>query len=210
MMKKEQADLIEELALSCKRFVAQVSQVEPDGTFETLPLLDYYISLLDEEDGSKKEEILSLIAPCMGAYLTEVIQKRWNTRVHVTEDYSEWRVEFQHVFLYFNPIGIVLESIFKDAVPGWSAHFQIQDEDMDIIASALEQNGPVDEEDYYRLSVRMETLEQVVATLEGIKISRSELERQDGIETDPFAELHTAEDYAAFIRDKESTLDTLH
>lgn len=170
-----------DLADSCVRFVKRALRIELDYTPETLPILDHY---LREAQGVEREEILNLIAPSAGAYFGEVVRRhlgpsRWHW---VSDDFAECRVEFDRCFLSFNPIGSALEAVLSTEVEGYGSSLALLPEDEDLVRAALERTGAVNEEDYYRLAVRFEVVEQVVALLVEKAIANDELSRRFGSE----------------------------
>lgn len=175
-----EAQSIQTLAEGCRRFVAQALQIELDGEPDTLPILDHYMTLVESDE----EAVLELIVASAGAYFGEVFcnafpTARWNSR---GEDYSQWRIELSDVFLSFNPLGMAREAIMGATVPGWNAHLEMLERDRGIVAQSLERLGPIDSDDYYRLSVRFEVLEQAVTILRGAALSRGEVARPFGPE----------------------------
>jgi hypothetical protein len=162
---------IEDLALGAFRLVKEKLGFELDFTPDTLPVLDHYLSLLREEDsGRPDEKVVSLVGPCAGAYFGEVARRslpglRWQAP---EGDYQLWRLEGAHVFLCFNPIGVALEALFREPLPDWNAHFSVLPADQEHVDRSLEATGPVREEDFYRLAVRHEVLEQTLSVLTGL------------------------------------------
>lgn len=161
-------DTVEDLALGAFRMVKEKLGFELDFTPETLPVLDHYLDLLREEgEGRPDEKAVSVVAPCAGAYFGEVARRslgalRWHL---VDADYPRWRIEAEDVFLCFNPIGVALEALYREPIADWSAHFTLLPGDQKIVNASLESTGPVREDDFYRLAVRHEVLEQALSVL---------------------------------------------
>jgi hypothetical protein len=155
---------VTDLAESCVRFVHEALGLTLDFTAETLPVLDHY---LREHARGAKDEVMELLAVPAGAYFGEVVRRRLEgARWHAPAgDYAGHRLEFEPFFLSFNPIGVAMEVLSKADVPGWGAHFQVLDEARALLAQALAANSEVEAEDYYTLSMRLETLDQVVDLL---------------------------------------------
>src|SRR5690606_10328312 len=109
-------EAVEDLALAAFRMVKEKLSFELDFTPETLPVLDHYLELLRTEgDGPPDEKVVSVAAPCAGAYFGEVVRRslpglRWHL---AGDDYTRWRLEARDVFLCFNPIGAALEAIYR-------------------------------------------------------------------------------------------------
>ena len=152
-------ELVQDLAEGCVKYVEQATGVELDFTQDTLPVLDHYLERVPEE---ASEEVLALVIPMCGAYFGEVVRRHMqDARWHLDEEhYERWRVEFDSCFLHFNPIGMVLEALMRDDAAGWSAHLSVLDDQREALKQALERLGEVEEDDYYRLSVRFEVIEQ--------------------------------------------------
>jgi hypothetical protein len=153
-----------DLAVSCVRFVERAIGLPLDFTPETLPVLDHY---LRTARSAPHEEVAGLIVPAAGAYFGEVVRRqlgpaRWHWDA---DDTSACRLEFERGFLTFNPLGSALEAIRGVAVEGSGAHFGLLREEEPLVHAALERMGEVREDDYYRLAVRYETVEQIVMVL---------------------------------------------
>lgn len=56
------------------------------------------------------------------------------------------------------------------------------EQDRRVIAQALENTGDVSEEDYYRLAIRWEVIEQALAVLEAAAQARGEADKRYGPE----------------------------
>lgn len=159
---------VQDLATACVASVKAVTGIELDYRDETLPLLDHYArSLFSDGKEPPAEEILTLVAPMCGAYFGEVARRRFGTlRWHAPPDeYADWRLEGERVFLYFNPVGLALEVLTEADAPGWDAHMELRDQDRDAVKHAVELFGSVRESDYYSFAVRFETLDQVMEAL---------------------------------------------
>lgn len=170
-----------DLADSCVRFVKRTLRIELDYTPDTLPILDHY---LREAHGIEREEILNLVAPAAGAYFGEVVRRhlgpaRWHW---LSDDFGECRIEFDRCFLSFNPIGSALEAVVGEEAEGYGSTLALLPEDEGLVRDSLDRTGDVREDDYYRLAVRFEVLEQVVGLLVEKAIARDELSRRFGPE----------------------------
>jgi hypothetical protein len=160
--------VIEDLALGAFRLVKEKIGFELDFTPETLPVLDHYLAQLgDERGGGPDEKVLSLVGPCAGAYFGEVARRalpglRWHSP---DDEYEGWRIEASDVFLCFNPIGVALEALHREPLADWNAHFALLPAEQELVNASLEATGPVREDDYYRLAVRFEVLEQTLHVL---------------------------------------------
>ncbi len=171
-----------DLADSCVRFVHRTLGITLDYTPDTLPLLDHY---LRGAHGVTQEEILSLVAPAAGAYFGEVVRRQLGpSRWHWTSDeFSECRVEFERCFLSFNPIGIAMEAVLRSETEGYGSNLQLLKDEENLVREALERTGgDIDPDDYFRLAVRFEVIEQVVSILVEHAILQNDLSRRFGPE----------------------------
>ncbi len=164
---------IEELARGCVAFVHRAVGIELDGTPDTLPILDHYLSSVLSDDRAK-EEINDLVVSSAGAYFGEVVRRALgHGRWHVEEgDLTGYRLELEHVFPFFNSMGMAREVLVSADQPGWMAHLEVLPRDRPLLDQSLARMGDVREDDYYRLAVRFEVIEQVVSALEGASVSR--------------------------------------
>jgi hypothetical protein len=170
-----------DLADSCVRFVQRTLGIELDYTPDTLPILDHY---LRGAHGVSQDEILGLVAPAAGAYFGEVVRRqlgpvRWHWE---SEEFSECRLEFERCFLSFNPIGIALEAVLQSETEGYGSNLALLKEEEQLVREALERTGDVSPDDYFRLAVRFEVIEQVVVLLVERAIAQNELARRFGPE----------------------------
>ena len=155
---------IADWAETCRDFVKQTLSLELDYTPDTLPILDHYLRTKAEQ---ASDEVRDLLTPPLGAYFGEVVRRsmqgvRWHA---AADEYEHYRLEFEGVFLHFNPLGIAAEALVGDDVDGFGANFQILDEAREAVEEALARNDRVTSEDYYSFTIRFETLELVVSVL---------------------------------------------
>jgi hypothetical protein len=162
-----------ERAASCVRFVLSSLKIPLDFTPETLPLVDHWLSEAQKADTDAEEEVQRLAIEAAGAYFGEVVRRTLgDARWRIGEDPSRWRIELSSVFLAFNPLGMASEALAGEAIEGWNAHLEVLPQDRHLLEQTLSHLGDVREDDYYRLAVRWEVIEQVVAALEAAKIAR--------------------------------------
>ena len=155
---------IADWAETCRDFVKKTLALELDYTPETLPILDHYLRTRAERT---TDEVRDLLTPPLGAYFGEVVRRSMQgVRWHAPGDeYENYRLEFDGVFLHFNPLGVAAEALDGDDVEGFGANFQILDESRSTVEEALARNDAVTGEDYYSFTIRYETLELVVSVL---------------------------------------------
>lgn len=159
--------VVEDLALGAFRMVKEKLAFELDFTPETLPVLDHFLREL-REGGAPDEKAVAVVGPCAGAYFGEVVRRsfgglRWH---HPGDDYQRWRLEGVEVFVAFNPIGAALEAIYGEALADWEAHLSLLPDQRAIVEESLAATGPVREDDFHRLAVRYEVLDQTLALLD--------------------------------------------
>ena len=159
---------VSDLAAACVRFVQGALDFTLDYSAETLPVLDHY---LREQVRSAHAEATDLVASAAGAYFGEVVRRRIaGARWHCPAgDYASFRLEWEPFFLWLNPLGAAHEALAGTEVEGSNAHFQVLDEARSEVERSLAASGPVRGDDFYRLSVRLEALEQVADVLIGLE-----------------------------------------
>ena len=135
---------IGEWAETCRLFVKEALKLELDYTPDTLPLLDHYVRTKAQAPST---EVRDLLAPPLGAYFGEVVRRSMQgVRWHAPDEHYElYRLEFEAVFLHFNPLGIAAEALAGEDVEGFGAHFQILDESREIVEEALARNDDRDQ-----------------------------------------------------------------
>lgn len=108
---------IADLADGCVRHVERLLGVKLDYEPETLPVLDHYIALARAE-ARLKPEVLSVLAQTAGAYIGEVVRRRYASWWQMdSSDPTDWQVEFESVYLAFNPMQLVLEAVLRVGPP---------------------------------------------------------------------------------------------
>ena len=177
----EPPQAVRDLADACVRFVKRALDIELDYTPDTLPLLDHY--LRGTRDVAQ-ENVLNLVAPAAGAYFGEVVRRqlgpcRW---YWVEGDLSACRLEFVRCFLSFNPVGCALNTVLGGEADHFGGAPALLPEDEPLVRESLERVGGVREDDFYRLSVRFEVIEQIVSLLIDKAIAQNELSRRFGPE----------------------------
>lgn len=156
-------DHLRELVHGCVQYVYSATGITLDLTPETLPLLDHYLLTARDDRGA----IIDLVAQSAGAYFGEVVRRLYPARWSAPKGEPErWRIELARCFVWFNPVDLALEAMGLEA----DAAFHVDQVERDALASALSILGDVSEEDFRRLSVRLEVLtalhDQVVARQE--------------------------------------------
>lgn len=152
---------VHELAEACRRYVVSATGMELDYGSETLPVLDHYLRSVE-----RKPDVQALVAAAAGAYFGEVVRAQLPCRWHAPEeDYGAWRIEFEPVFLHFNPVALAHEAVLGAEVVEGGAGFGVLDQDLDTVRGGLEALGTIAEDDYFKLTTRHEVLVTVFERL---------------------------------------------
>ena len=155
---------VAELVAACMRFVASKYKVGLDGTPDTLSLIDQYVR--DARTAyAERPESIDLVAPAVGSYLGEVMRQEFAAEWFAEGAHDSWRLYFHHVFLAFNPVGMVREAITMQEEGGWHAHLVLDPAEREAIEERLAIMPDVDEEEYYLPTTRFDAITVVVETL---------------------------------------------
>jgi hypothetical protein len=162
-------DVIQPFYDAARRYVERAVGVSLDGSEESLAFVDHYIESTAKAE-ALKPDVLALVAPALGAYLGEVaIAKLGGRWIVEGSDPAEWQVELEAAPLHFHPVGMAAEALRTGEVEGYDASFNTREDLIGPLMEALETVPPVDENYYYSLTGRLETLEhaaEILAELE--------------------------------------------
>jgi hypothetical protein len=164
--------VIAELAAACRDHVKRAVGVALDGTPETLPLLDHYVTI-SRPSISQRPEVLDLLVRTTGAYFGELVRTKlggfwWPC----DEDPSTWLVCCRSVFLAINPFGVALEALCQRVdVDGPSAQVRVAPDCRQSAQARLSRLPSVSEEEYYLLSTRLEALEIVAEASRAVRLA---------------------------------------
>jgi hypothetical protein len=165
--------VIVELVAACNRFVASKYKVALDGTSDTLSLVDQYVR--DARPAVKaRPETVDLVAGACGAYLGEVVRQRFGGTWFAEGEYAGFRLYLDHVYLAFNPMGMVAEAVLEGEQPGWHAHLAMDPADREEVEARLASLGPVGEGDYFLPTTRFDVIEIAVEALRARMEARGE------------------------------------
>jgi len=162
----ETPENVRELAEACEQYVVRALGFQLDYSTETLPVLDQYV--LDVRASVEaRPDLLPLLAHAVGAYFGEVTCRAlagfWRA---ASPNVVDWQVCLTHVFLWLNPIGVAYDAIAGHADHGGpSSQLRVSLEDREFVRARLARLEEVDEDQYFRLSTRIETLEVVIDAL---------------------------------------------
>lgn len=176
---------VKELSKACVQYVERKLKFQLDSSAETLPVLDHYITLArDDLKGRLGEiELLLAVAVPAGAYLGEVVQKLFPLHWFCPPgEYQRWRLEFEHVFLSMNPIGMVVEALKLSDDENWGASFRLMPDDEALAKSTLQALPEVSIEEYFALSNRVEVLHTIVDVIWNTHTQKSKVPKVWGPE----------------------------
>jgi hypothetical protein len=168
--------VVAELAEACVRFVERAAQVKLDYEPETLSVLDHYLETARRE-ANQKPEALVVVAHAAGAYLGEVVRRRYPSWWRVDgDDPNYFRVELEEVFLAISPVQLVADALARREQEGepafedeGGAGVEIDEDDREAIKARLADLPPVSEEEFYAPSTRLEVID---ITIEAIRARR--------------------------------------
>ena len=155
-----------ELAAVATEYVQRALGVPVDYEWETLPVVDHYLTLV-RQDLPERPELLELVTRAVGSYFGEVVCRRWGGFwVAPTGDVHGWRVCLRSVLLAFNPVGIVYDVLFQgEEHEGPSAAFLLAPDEREVVEERLQVLPEVKTGEYYMLATRLEVMEIIVEAL---------------------------------------------
>ena len=155
-------DRVTELAERARDPIRRAAHMEPDYSVESLAAVDHFLSQLP----AAAPNALLETAAQLGCYFGEVVRRalggHWDT---TAREPQKWRLVLSAAPLSFHPIGMAAEAIYKDEVDGYDGSLEVSDALRPLLARALEAMGEVDEEYYYSLTGRLETVQHVLDVL---------------------------------------------
>jgi hypothetical protein len=166
-----------DLAEACVRFVERAVGVKLDFTVETLPLLDHYIGgardvlsgratrAMPASGGTDPgAENVDLVAQAAGAYLGEVMRRRYPCWWRVGGEGVDHRLEFYRLYLVVQPITLIHEALVLDAEKGVQelGGLDMDEEDKEAAMVRLAELPEVPFEEFVAPSTRVEVLDIVI------------------------------------------------
>lgn len=198
---KPPPDVILDLAAGCVRHVERALGVKLDYEPETLSLLDHYI----EQSRSvvrEQPDMLSIVAQTSGAYLGEVVRRRYASWWRVEGgDPATWQIELESVYLAFSPVQLILDALLRssqepsqaspedsadlaneregededqDEGTGEISRLELEEEDRVAVAARLAELPPVSEEEFYAPSTRLEVIDIAIEAIRARRIAGGE------------------------------------
>jgi hypothetical protein len=150
-------EMVQTFLQSARDYVRRATQVELDDTPDALAFVDHYI---EQSRGGLKDDVLGLVAAALGAWFGELAIRRFGGRWILDGEPRQWRVQLDAGELAFEPAGMAAEALRKRSVSGYDASFSTRPEWMAALEESLAASPPVDEDYYYSLTGRYETLER--------------------------------------------------
>lgn len=182
----EAPPLIADAAANCIQHVEKAVGIKLDYQPETLPLLDHYLQV-SRPLIADKPSLVALIAHTAGAYFGEVIRRRYPSWWRVEgDDPSEYRIEFENVFLAVNPVRVIVAALIystpalppakegTESADSDLAQLTLDEDERDAVMQRLAELPPVPEQEYYAPSTRLEVIDIVVDALKGMRMAQDE------------------------------------
>jgi hypothetical protein len=160
----DEPEIVASFSAAAGEYVRRSVGLELDGSEESLAYVDHYLARTRE--GPPGDDLVPLVAAALGAYFGRVVLARLGGRwVLGGEDPASWEIELPPAPIRFRPVAMAAEALRHAAVPGYDARIQVPPALEGPLADALAAAPPVDEEYYYSLTGRLETLEHAVEVL---------------------------------------------
>ncbi len=162
-----------ELVASCQRMVAGAVGIPMDGTSDTLPLLDHYVTAARAEV-ERKPELQAVLEQSIGGYFGEIVRRTYGGYWRIAGEPSAWRVTLSSVYLAFNPVGVAREALLGDHAEGWHAHAKVEEAYEGFVKARLDAFGDVDADEFFLPSSRWDGLEVVISAVRERMVSEEE------------------------------------
>jgi hypothetical protein len=150
-------EMVQSFVAAARDYVKRATGVELDGSPESLAFVDHYIE--QSRANAMAEDVLGLAAAALGAYFGELVIAHFGGRWELSGEPRSWRVVLEVGALAIAPVGMAAEALRQGAVAGYDASFSTRPEWMAPLAASLAAAPPVDQDYYYSLTGRFETLE---------------------------------------------------
>lgn len=149
-----------ELAENCRAFAMRAVGVELDYEPETLPVLDLYLEIA-RKSFEERPELEALLVRTMAAYFGEVTRRVldgfW---LDSSADVHRWQLCFRQAFMSVNPAGLVQDVLNRgEERPGPDVSLRFDAGDEAYVVERLERIPAMPDDDYYRLTTRLEALQ---------------------------------------------------
>jgi hypothetical protein len=148
--------------------------VKLDYTAETLPLLYHYLAGARPAAG-ERPQAGALVAHAAGAYLGEVVRRRYPSWWRAEgDDPGGWRIELETVYLSFSPVELVADALHRTTDAEAGEALELEEEDRQAVAARLAELGPVDEDEFYAPSTRLEVIDIAVDAIRSRRLGAGE------------------------------------
>jgi hypothetical protein len=166
---------VRELAEACVRFVKGAVGVELDYAPETLPLLDHYLAEARTAVAGRPEAA-PLVAHAAGAYFGEVVRRRHPSWWRIDgDDPGVWRIEFAEVFLSFSPVQLIADALLRPGAGDYPGErLELEEEDRAAVAARLAELPPVEEDEFFAPSTRLEVIDITVDAIRARRLDAGE------------------------------------
>lgn len=165
---------VRDLAEACVRFVEKAVGVKLDYEPETLPVLDHYLANARTAAG-ERPTTGALVAHAAGAYFGEVVRRRYPSWWRVEgDDPGAWRIELAPVYLSFSPVEMMADAIFREGDEGANERLELEEEDRAAVAARLAELPPVDEDEFFAPSTRLEVIDIAVEAIRARRLASEE------------------------------------
>jgi hypothetical protein len=158
------ADLVERCALHVERRFG----LRPDGTPETLSLLDHFIEAVvtDEARGGDvppghpvRSHLAHVLAPPLGAFFGEAVRRHFGGRWRLGGDPLAWTVDFERRLLRLCPVAAAAEAILRTPLPGAGPVLRPAPALAEGLRERLALAPGLPEDQFYALGSRFEALQ---------------------------------------------------
>ena len=156
-------ELVQSFVDGAREYVRRAIGVELDGTPESLAFVDHYVERC--RTPALADDLLALTATALGAYFGELAIARFGGHWVLDGDPASWQVALEVGDLRIRPVAIAALALRSGEVEGYDGSLSTRPEWMDRLADALAQAPPVDQDYYYSLTGRFETLEHAADLL---------------------------------------------
>lgn len=177
-------ELIDSLKKAAKLYIQRSLMTEINVDEDSLAFLDQYIRNIRQHE-LPKPEILLLVASALGVHFGEVVlqkmEGKWYGPLYeniidsnLLPDFSSWRIELSSPPLTFAPIAMAMSALLQEDPEDWDTSISTTKELHEHVENVLSRLAPVNEEYYYSLTGRYETILYVVDILVNVTLAKEE------------------------------------
>jgi hypothetical protein len=161
-----------EIALLAERCALHVEGrfgLRPDGTPETLSLLDHFIDavVFEEARGTVpppghpvRSHLVHILAPSLGAWFGEVVRGQFGCRWRLLgEDPRDWAIDFDRCLLRLNPFNAAAEAILRDHLLDGTPVLVTAPQSAKGLGDRLAAAPGLPDDEFFALASRLEALQ---------------------------------------------------